>query len=131
VAADGAGDRVEAERAGFAAFFDFIAQHRSLYRIVRQAEFVDQALFREYYLKMADGYSAGLRAAMDRGEIASVDPEVLAYCLMGIGDFLGMRWVIWGDDAIPAHVFEAAMQFIQHGLAGPDATTREGGGTAM
>jgi hypothetical protein len=31
-----------AERAGFAAFFDFTTKYRNLYRIVRQAEFVDE-----------------------------------------------------------------------------------------
>jgi AcrR family transcriptional regulator len=125
LATEGAPDRPRAERAGFAAFFDFISQHRNLYRIVRQAEFVDGELFREYYRLFADGYCAALGAAMDRGEIARMDPETLAYCLMGIGDFMGMRWVLWTGEAIPADIFEAAMQFIQYGLTGPDR--REGG----
>jgi AcrR family transcriptional regulator len=118
MATDKAADRVEAERAGFAAFFAFIDQHRHLYRVVRQAEFVDQELFREYYRLFADGYCQVLREAMDRGEIAEVDPEVLAYCLMGVGDFIGMRWVVWSPESIPAEVFEAAMQFIRYGLTG-------------
>lgn len=119
LAAEGSADRVQAERAGFAAFFDFISRHRDLYRVVRQAEFVDLDLFKEYYQVLAEGYRAGLDAAMRRGEVAGVDPEVLAYCLMGIGDFLGMRWVIWPSEPIPADVYEAAMQFIQFGLTGP------------
>ena len=39
-AARSAGTRLEAERAGFRAFFRFTAQHPALYRIIRQAEFV-------------------------------------------------------------------------------------------
>ena len=35
-----AGTRLEAERAGFRAFFRFTAEHPALYRIIRQAEFV-------------------------------------------------------------------------------------------
>ncbi|GAC1446005.1 MAG: TetR/AcrR family transcriptional regulator [Chloroflexota bacterium] len=112
--------RTDTERAGFAAFFAFIADHRDLYRIVRQAEFVDRDLFEEYYRLFAEGYCAGLRAAMDVGEIATTDPEVLAYCLMGIGDFIGMRWVIWRDDPVPESVFEAVMTFIQYGVQGPN-----------
>jgi AcrR family transcriptional regulator len=127
LATERAADRVEAERAGFGAFFDFINEHRHLYRVVRQAEFVDQDLFREYYRLFADGYCLALRAAMERHEIAEVDSEVLAYCLMGVGDFIGMRWVVWNPDPIPAEVFEAAMQFIRYGLTGP--RTSEGGGT--
>jgi AcrR family transcriptional regulator len=38
--AAGATTRLEAERAGFAAFFRFTAEHPALYRVVREAEFV-------------------------------------------------------------------------------------------
>jgi AcrR family transcriptional regulator len=128
LATEGAANRIAAERAGFAAFFDFTTKHRNLYRIVRQAEFVDEELFREYYQLFAEGYSAALAAAMGRGEIASMDPEVLAYCLMGVGDFLGMRWVLWTEDGVPPKTFEDAMSFIQFGLAGPVSPANEGGG---
>jgi AcrR family transcriptional regulator len=130
LASDGVADRIAAERAGFAAFFDFIARHRNLYRIVRQAEFVDEGLYRDYYLAVAQGYTAALRAAMDQGEIGRMDPEVLAYCLMGIGDFVGMRWVVWDGEPIPEGTFDQAMRFIVHGLAGPGPADTEGGRTA-
>lgn len=112
------GGRLEAERAGFAAFFTFIDEHRQLYRVVRQAESVDEDLYREYYRAFADGYRAALGAAMDRGEIARMDPEVLAYILMGIGDFVGMRCVIWTGDPISDGAFEDVVRFIQAGLKG-------------
>jgi len=131
LATSDAGDRPQAERSGFAAFFDFIHQHRTLYRVVRQAEFVDPALFQEYYRVFAEGYSEALAAAMERGEIGRIDPEVLAYCLMGIGDFIGMRWVVWSPDPISNDVFENVMRFIQYGLAGPDAHSDRGGGAAQ
>jgi AcrR family transcriptional regulator len=128
LATQGAATRLEAERAGFAAFFTFIDEHRHLYRIVRQAEFVDQALFREYYRTFAEGYRAALSAAMERGQIGRMDPEVLAYCLMGVGDFVGMRWVIWGTDPLPPEVFDEAMRFIRCALTQPQQR-REGGAT--
>jgi AcrR family transcriptional regulator len=128
LATEGAEDRTQAERAGFAAFFDFIRDHRDLYRVVRQAEFVDQALFQEYYRVFAEGYRAALSAAMARGEIGNLDAEVLAYCLMGIGDFIGMRWVVWTTDGIPADVFDDVMRFIQRGLSGTSSLKKEGGG---
>lgn len=129
LATEGAGNRVDAERAGFRAFFSFIADHRALYRIVRQAEFVDSALFEEYYRTFAEGYCGALEAAMDRGEIGRMDPEVMAYCLMGIGDFIGMRWVVWGDTPIVPEALDDTMRFIQYGLTGPMAQ-KEGGGPA-
>lgn len=112
----GLGDRREIERQGFLAFFRFIHRHRQMYRIVRQAEFVDPALFRWYYRHFAEGYIAGLQEAQRRGQIPAVDPEVLAYCLMGIGDFVGMRWVLW-EKGVPApSVVEGMMSFILDGL---------------
>jgi len=128
MATQGAPDRPHAERAGFAACFDFIREHTALYRIVRQAEFVDPALFQEYYTVFAEGYTTALTTAMARGEIARLAPEVLAYCLMGIGDFIGMRWVMWSADPLPPAVFDDVMHFIQHGLTGPSASHQEGGG---
>jgi AcrR family transcriptional regulator len=129
LATEGAADRATAERAGFAAFFDFIDQHRELYRVVRQAEFVDPELFREYYRVFAEGYRLALQDAMDRGEIAPLNPEVLVYCLMGVGDFSGMRWVLWTDQPIGEATFDDIMAFIAFGLAGPSPRDTEGGGT--
>jgi AcrR family transcriptional regulator len=115
-ATQGLTNRNDIERAGFRAFFDFIGRHRGLYRIVRQAEFVDEALFRWYYERFAEGYAAGLKAAMDAGQIREMDPEVMAYCIMGMGDFLGMRWVLWQDESLPDAVFEQAFEFMSHGF---------------
>ncbi len=120
----GLGDRVEVERAGIRAFLSFVRKHRYLYRIVREAEAVDEDLYRWYYRKMAEGYSMGLAQAVAAGQVADLDPEAVAYALMGITDFLGMRWVLWEDREPPEAVFEATMRFIERGLA-PNAA---GGG---
>jgi len=109
-------ERLDIERAGLRAFFDFTHRHRNLYKIVRQAEFVDEEVYRWYYRRMAEGYVRGLSRAMDAGQIRRLDPECLAYCLMGLGDFLGMRWVLWDEEGMPDDVFESMMAFIRHGL---------------
>ena len=108
--------RIDVEREGLRAFFEFAREHPNLYRVVRQAEFVDEECYRRYYDRFAKGYVRGLSKAMDAGEIRRMDPEALAYCLMGIGDFLGMRWVIWEEDPGLERVLDAAMDLIQHGL---------------
>jgi AcrR family transcriptional regulator len=112
----GARDRVDMERRGLEAFLEFVAEHRSLYRIVRQADFVDQDCFRRYYDKMAEPYARGLKDAARRGEIRKGDAEVMAYCLMGIADFVGMRWVLW-EKTPPREVVASALAFVQAGLA--------------
>ncbi|WP_338262483.1 TetR/AcrR family transcriptional regulator [Corallococcus caeni] len=108
--------RLEVEREGLRAFFEFVRQHPNLYRVVRQAEFVDADCYRRYYDRFAKGYVRGLTQAMDKGEVRRMDPEALAYCLMGIGDFLGMRWVLWEEDPGLERVLDTAMALLSHGL---------------
>jgi AcrR family transcriptional regulator len=115
-AVKGQPDRRRVERLGFEAFFKFIRRHPAMYRIVRQAEFVDPNLFRWYYRRFADGYIRGLKGAMAAGQIRRLDPEVLAYCLMGIADFLGMRWVLWEKNGMRAAVQQTMMNFMLHGV---------------
>lgn len=109
--------RTEAERLGFQAFFRFTSDHPALYRVIRQAEFVSPRALRLHYERIVAGYVRGLEEAMERGEIATGDPEVFAWALMGVGEMIGRRWILWGDtDEIPTRVFEEAMQFVQRAL---------------
>lgn len=114
----GLSDRVEIEKIGFRTFFSFIVRHKNLYKIVRQAEFVDEEVYRRYYRRMAEGYMRGLERAVDQGQIHRIDPEVLAYSLMGIADFVGMRWVLWGGGRNMEPVLQSLGKFLEHGLAG-------------
>ncbi|HEX7736622.1 MAG TPA: TetR/AcrR family transcriptional regulator [Ktedonobacteraceae bacterium] len=121
----GASNRVEIERRGFQAFFQFVARHRRIYSIVLEAERVAPEAFYAYYRKISQGYVRGLQEAMDDGSVRQLDPEAVAYTLMGIGHFIAMRWLIWPQEAeanqdtqaeLPERVFESMMDFIAHGL---------------
>jgi AcrR family transcriptional regulator len=96
--------RLQAELLGFDAYFRFTAEHPTLYRIIRQAEFVSPEMLRYHYDQMSAGYIAGLREASDSGEIGKLDAEVAAYALMGLGELIGMRWILWGDGPMPTRV---------------------------
>src|SRR6187397_1291953 len=109
--------RAEMERLGFAGYFRFVAEHPALYRIIRQAEFVSPETLHLHYERLTDGYVAGLRQAMERGEIASGDPEVLAWALMGIGELVGMRWILWAEEQdLPAGVSEQLAAIIRRAI---------------
>jgi AcrR family transcriptional regulator len=110
----GATTRLEAERAGFAAFFRFTAEHPALYRVVREAEFVSPDALRLHYTRIVEGYIDGLRQAQLDGDIGDIDPTVAAWALMGIGELIGMRWVLWDEttSAVPDHVLDEMMRFI-------------------
>jgi len=115
-------DRVEAEQRGFEVFFDYIVRHRSFYKLVRESEFVDPPLFRWYYERFAEGYVPGLTAAIETGRIpGGIDPEVLAYCLMGAGDFIGMRYVLWDEGEITPEVAAQVFRFMRRGMGVEDA----------
>jgi len=109
--------RAESELLGFTAFFRFTAEHPALYRIIRQAEFVSPETLHMHYERLTGGYVAGLRQAMERGEIASGDPEVLAWALMGIGELVGMRWILWAEEQdLPAGVSEQLAAIIRRAI---------------
>lgn len=115
--AAGGSTRIERERLGFHGYFTFVATHPALYRIIRQAEIVAPDILREHYERISRGYITGLTDAMDNGEIERADPEVLSWILMGIGEIVGARWVLWGDsDTVPDAVFEDVMSFVNRGL---------------
>jgi AcrR family transcriptional regulator len=130
----GAG-RIASERAGFRAFFRFTAEHPALYRIIRQAEFASPDALRLHYSRIVDGYAQGIEQGQESGEIHRMDPEVVAWALMGIGEIIGMRWVLWPQDRfgaasegtgdVPDHVFDTMMEFIERALA-PASMDREG-----
>ena len=88
-------NRAEAEREGFREFFAFTAEHPALYRVVREAEHVSPRAMRHHYERIVEGYREGLGRARAAGEIGDVDPEVAAWALMGVGEMIGMRYVLW------------------------------------
>jgi len=127
----GATTRLEAERAGFAGFFRFTAEHPALYRVVREAEFVSPEVLRLHYTRIVEGYEAGLRSAQASGDIdRQLDPETTAWALMGMGELIGMRFLLWERDADgkpPAQLNPAVMagmaRLIDNALAPRETTT--------
>ena len=127
-AAEGAPSRLEAERRGFAAFFAFTAEHPSLYRLIRQAEFVSPEIHHRHYERIISGYIPHLEKAMASGEVARSDPTVLAWALIAVGEMTGMKWILWDDRrAIPEDVFDQLVTIIGRMLGAsepsPDPTT--------
>jgi AcrR family transcriptional regulator len=94
-------DAFDAERRALEAFLDFVRDHRDIYRIIDEAEFVDPAAYREHYETTATRIASRLAAARDKGEIdASLTDdqlEVLAWGMMGANVFLGLRFFVWDD----------------------------------
>src|ERR671937_1217327 len=113
-ASDKGATRLEAELLGFGAYFRFTAEHTALYRIIRQAEFVSPEMLRYHYDRLSAGYVEALREAMAKGEAGEIDPEVTAWALMGMGELIGMRWILWdGRRSVPEDVIREIARIVR------------------
>ena len=112
-------DQRSRERAAFGAFFDTLSRRPWIDRIVRESEFVDPGLFREYYERLARGYARGVRQAQLAGQVdARYDPEVIAYLYTGVGNFIGMRWADWtAGRQVPDDVLDDVLEVLARGLS--------------
>jgi AcrR family transcriptional regulator len=110
-------DQLSAERAGLLSFLEFVVDHKEIYRIIDEAEFVDPESFRSHYATTAERIEARLRAAAARGEVRDDVSDVHAWAVMGMNVFLGLRYGVWNRDRSPAEVADAAADLLRCGLA--------------
>lgn len=109
-------DRLSAERLGLEAYIEFVRQHKGLYRIITEAEFVANEAFREHYEGFARSYEANLRKAARDGEIREGDFEKWSWAIIGIDVFLGMRFAEWDDSEAAAGIAEIVADLIANGI---------------
>ena len=106
---EGAVDDLDGERRALAGYLRFVVDHKEVYRIIDEAEFVDPAGFRSHYESSANRIAARLRAATEKGEVrdsGELANEVRAWAIMGMNVFLGLRFGVWGKgdpDEVAAH----------------------------
>ena len=116
----GATDGLDGERRALATFLGFVREHRDIYRIIDESEFVDPAAYREHYETTALRIAARLRAARDRGEIggafADDELEIVAWGMMGANVFLGLRFAVW-DNADGDKVADAMSRVWRKGFS--------------
>jgi len=112
----GAADRLEAERLGLVAYIEFVREHKGIYRIMSEAEFVANDAFRAHYEGFARAYAGNLRKAGQRGEIRQGDFEVWAWAIIGINVFLGMRFAAWDESESPSRIAASVLDMLGSGL---------------
>ena len=112
-----AADRLTAERVGLEAFIEFVREHKNLYRIVMEAQFVAPEAYRAYYDVFAEDYRRNLAAASEQGQIRPGHDEERAWALIGMNVFLGLKYGVWNEDRPAAEVAAAVADLIEHGLA--------------
>jgi len=112
----GAPDRMAAERLGIEAYIEFARQHKGIYRIITEAEFVANDAYREHYEGFADAYRDNLKKAGESGDIRQGDYETWTWAIMGIAVFLGMKYTEWDDNVPASRVAEIVTDLIANGI---------------
>jgi AcrR family transcriptional regulator len=116
-------DRLAAEREGVKAYLEFVREHKGLYRIISEAEFVANDAFMDHYKQFAKAYKEALSASADRGEIRHGDFEVWAWAIMGMDVFLGMRYSEWDEGSVPGTVADDVADLLTYGLSNKSRET--------
>ena len=112
-------DRLQGERKGLAEFLSFVRQHKELYRIIDEAEFVDPASYRAHYENTVEGYVASLKDAADKGQLRGDVEEVHAWAIVGMNVFLGLRYGVMGEDRDVNDGADIASDLLTNGLKLP------------
>jgi AcrR family transcriptional regulator len=113
-------DALDGEGRALESFLRFAREHRDVYRIIDEAEFVEPRAYREHYETTASRIAARLVAGRERGEIggdySDEELEILAWAMMGANVFLGLRYAVWSStDA--KRVADTMNKLLRSGLA--------------
>ena len=85
----GCENRFEMEREGIKCFIKFAVKTPNVYSIIWGSLSIDRSLFVNYYISFAESYSKALVRHAD--EVETSDHTTVAYMLMGISNFVGLR----------------------------------------
>lgn len=108
---------LETEQAALTAFLRFAREHKEIYRIIDESEFVDPDSFRRHYESTAQRILERLRDGGRTGELRGDLEEAHAWAIMGMNVFLGLRFAIWGEDRSAASIAAAANSLLRDGIA--------------
>ena len=110
--------RYEAEKIGIKAFLQYIRNNKHVYNIIWESLYIDKSLFVEYYESFAQRYVKGLVSAQKKGEVVDVDPMIMSYFLMGVSNFIGLKYVMFDDnnDDNFDEVVDKVMDILQSGM---------------
>lgn len=104
--------RRDVEKIGFQVFFEIVKENKYLYNIIWESLYIDKQKFIDYYMSFSKHYIKQIEKAKKLGTIATdIDSEVLAWSLMGMSNFLGLRYVMFNEADDLEEVAEKAMNF--------------------
>ena len=109
-------DAIAREGAALAAFLGFAREHKEIYRIIDEAEFVVPDEWHRHYARTAQRIVERLREGEARGEVSGPIDEVHGWALMGMNVFLGLRFGVQDGERRLDEVAGIANALIRKGL---------------
>lgn len=111
---------LDIECAALAAFLRFAGEHKEIYRIIDEAEFVDPESYRSHYETVARRIRERLERGVATGHFRPGIGEPEAWAIMGMNVFLGLRYAIWRErgDPDPDAAAAAARALLAQGITG-------------
>ena len=108
--------RYEQEREGLKCFIKFAIRTPNVYNIIWGSLSIDKKLFTDYYSSFAESYTHALKSSND--EVNIPDATTVAYMLMGISNFVGLRAIFedMADEDIDRIVDETIMPVLSNGI---------------
>ncbi len=108
--------RYEREREGIKCFVKYAVNNPNVYNIIWGSLAIDKNLFTDYYVSFAASYIRGLKK--DESEVNTDDPSTVAYALMGVSNFLGLRAMFesMSDEEIDKMIDETLMPTLKSGI---------------
>lgn len=108
--------RFEREREGIKCFIKYAVTTPNVYNIIWGSLSIDRQLFIDYYVSFASSYSRGLKK--DGEEVSLADTVSIAYILMGMSNFLGLKamFTSMSDEEIDKMVDETVMPALKNGI---------------
>ncbi|QGN55098.1 TetR/AcrR family transcriptional regulator [Novosphingobium sp. Gsoil 351] len=110
-------DAITREGAALAAFLGFARDHKEIYRIIDEAEFVVPDEWHRHYERTAQRIVERLREGEMRGEVSGPIDEVHGWALMGMNVFLGLRFGVQDGSRPLDEVAGIANALIRKGLS--------------
>lgn len=109
-------NRFEQEREGIKCFIKFAMSNPNIYNIIWGSLAIDQKLFIDYYTSFAESYTRALKK--NSREVEAQDSTTVAYMLMGISNFVGLRAIFeqMNDEDIDRIIDETIMPSLQAGI---------------
>ena len=108
--------RYEKERCGIKCFVKYAVCNPTIYKVIWGSLSIDEKMFHDYYVSFAKSYAYGLQIGKE--EISIDDLTSLAYALMGISNFIGLRAIFeqMTNEQIDEMIDKSVMPILSTGI---------------